>query len=83
MGMKQPKTDYGTKGESGEKEPKGATSSDRGGEKSTRMKNGVGMGSADDTGGRAAGSKDLGEVNTGRNESTFYTHQRIPHDQDK
>lgn len=82
MAMKQPKTDYGTKGESGEKVPN-AGKPDLSGERKGRMKNGVAMGSADDTGGRAAGSKDLGEFNGGRKDSVIYTHQRIPHDQDK
>jgi hypothetical protein len=79
----QPGTDFGSKGESGEKFPKGAKSSDAGGERSARIKNGVGMGSADVTGGRAAGSKEVGELNTGRSESICYDHKRIPHAQGK
>lgn len=82
MGMKQPKTDYGTKGESGEKIPS-AVSSDKSGERSGNKKNGVAMGKADSTTGRSAGGKDLGEFNTGRSESVCYDHQRIPHDQGK
>ena len=59
----------GSRHESGEKEPKGAVSSDRGGERSTGMKNGVGMGKADKTGENKL-------FNTGRSEGVCYSHQR-------
>lgn len=83
MAMKQTGTDYGSKkGETGEREPKGATSSDTSGEKTKSMKNGVAMGQAAGTGGRSAGGPERGEMNTGRSESTCYNHKRIPHAQD-
>lgn len=81
MGTKQSGTDYGRKGEAGEREPKGATSSDNRSERHAKVKNGVGMGKEDD--GRAAGGPERGEFNTGRSESTCYSHKRIPHEQDK
>ena len=69
MAMNQPGTDRGEKGETGEREPKGAKGSDSGGERSTGMKNGVGMGRAD-----ATGANKL--LNTGKTEGTCYTHGR-------
>lgn len=56
---------YGT----GATPPKGAKSSDGGGERSERLNNGVGMGRAD-------GTKETGEFNTGRSERVAYTHKR-------
>lgn len=73
--MKQPKTDYGQRGETGEKEPSGAKSSDSGGERKGKIVAGVGMGKEDATG-RANGGKEKGEFNTGRKESVVYTHDR-------
>jgi len=61
----QPKTDYGEKGETGEKEPAGAKSSDSGGERKRGIVNGVAMGMEDKTG-RKNGGKDMGEYNEGR-----------------
>ena len=78
MGMKQSGTDYGTKGESGEKEPSGAKASDSSGERKGRIVNGTYVGHSD----RPAGGKEMGEMNTGRSESVVYNHKRIPHDQD-
>ena len=65
----------GERAESGEKEPKGAASSDRSGTKSRGIVNGVGMGKADGTG-RSNGGKEKGEYNTGRSESTCYSHKK-------
>lgn len=87
--MKQPGTDYGSRSETGEREPKGDTSSDRSGERSGRKIIGVGIGERDKQGtqeggvGRSGmGSKDKGEYNTGRSESVCYNHKRIKHPQD-
>ena len=79
--MKQPKTDYGTKGETGEREPKGSKASDSGGERGARILNGVGMGKEDSTGSREGGHLGkheglVGEYNEGRKESVCYTHDR-------
>jgi hypothetical protein len=86
--MNQPSTDMGTKHETGEKEPKGSTSSDKSGEKSTRKKNGVAMGKADKGGsqeggvGRSGtGGKEHGEFNSGKSESDCYSHKRVKHEQ--
>lgn len=73
--MNQPGTDYGRKGETGEKEPSGAKSSDSGGERKTGMVNGVGMGMEDKTG-RKNGGKEMGEYNSGREEKVCYEHKR-------
>jgi len=60
----------GTKGASGEKEPKGATSSDRSGERKAKsMRGGVAMGKED-----AIGSDK--EFNTGRTEGICYEHKK-------
>ncbi len=75
MPMKQPGTDYGTKGETGEKLPK-AGKADLSGERSEKKINGVGMGKEDATGERNAGSKETGEYNTGRSEGVCYSHNR-------
>jgi hypothetical protein len=89
-GMKQSsKTDYGERGETGEKMPAGVKSSDSGGEKSGSMKGGVAMGKADGSGSQegSVGRKgfgqqpDRGEFNTGRSESTCYNHKRLKHTQ--
>lgn len=63
------------KGETGERVPKGAKSSDGGGEKHVRLNGGVAMGKMDGCG-RSAGSKDMGEWNSGRHEGTVYSHKR-------
>ena len=63
--MKEPK-DYGT---IAAKMPKGATSSDKRGERREREVNGVAMGKMD-------------QFNTGRAEKVCYEHKRMPHDQD-
>jgi hypothetical protein len=70
-----PGANEGTRHESGEKEPAGATSSDKSGAKSKGTVNGVGMGKADATG-RSNGGHEKGEYNTGRTESTCYTHKK-------
>ena len=75
MAMKQPGTDFGERGETGEREPKGAKSSDSSGEKGGRMINGIGMGQKDATG-RSNGGHDKGEFNTGRSEGVCYAHTR-------
>lgn len=80
--MSQSGTDYGRRGETGEKEPKGAAKADTKGERHERKTNGVAMGKADATPGRTPGGHDYGEYNTGRAEKTCYTHKRIPHEQD-
>jgi len=59
-----------TKGATGEKEPKGATSSDRSGERKAKsMRGGVAMGKED-----AIGSDK--EFNTGRTEGICYEHKK-------
>jgi len=63
--MKEPK-DYGTMAD---KLPKGASSSDKRGERREREVNGVAMGKMD-------------QFNTGRSEKVCYEHKRMPHDQD-
>ena len=63
--MKEPK-DYGTMAD---KLPKGASSSDKRGERREREVNGVAMGKMD-------------QFNTGRAEKVCYEHKRMPHDQD-
>ena len=63
--MKEPK-DYGM---TAAKLPKGATSSDKRGERREREVNGVAMGKMD-------------QFNTGRAEKVCYEHKRMPHDQD-
>ena len=65
----------GERGESGEREPAGAASSDKSGTKSKGTVNGVGMGKADATG-RSNGGKERGEYNSGRSESTCYNHRK-------
>lgn len=80
MGTKQSGTDYGKKGETGEREPKGATASDSSGERHGRVVNGVGLSHPTE---RKEGSTERGEFNTGRSESVVYSHKRIPHDQGK
>jgi hypothetical protein len=69
-----PGANEGKRHETGEKEPKGAGASDRGGERHEGMKNGVAMGKMDATG-------DNKEFNTGKTEGTCYSHKRIPHPQ--
>jgi len=82
MPMKQAGTDYGSKGETGEKEPKGAAKADTTGERHEKIDAGVGMGKADATGRGDNGSHDAGEYNTGRSEKVCYSHKRVPHEQD-
>lgn len=65
----------GLRKETGEKEPKGAKASDSSGTKSKGIVNGVGMGQEDKTG-RSNGGKEKGEYNSGRSESTCYSHNR-------
>jgi hypothetical protein len=76
--MNQEGTDRGEKGETGEREPKGATASDTSGERKMAMKNGVGMGEKDATGRSGDGKHEghVGQFNTGRGSSTehFYKH---------
>ena len=91
--MNQPKTDYSTRGETGEKLPKGAVSSDKSVGKKEAIKNGVSVGGeADKTGSRrgAVGRPDghmgkhdafVGEFNSGKSEGTHYEHERISHPQ--
>lgn len=67
--MNQPGASEGERGETGEREPRGAKSSDSKGERKEGIKNGVAMGKMDGTG------KD-GLFNTGRTEGTCYTHGR-------
>ena len=87
--MNQSGTDKGQRHETGEKLPKGDTSSDTSGERKEGLTNGVGMGKADRTGsqvdgvGRSGfGQHDRGEFNSGRKEGNAYDHKRIPHTQD-
>jgi hypothetical protein len=84
-----PGANEGERAETGEKEPKGAKSSDPSGTKSKGKINGVGIGQADKAGnsvqgvGRSGmGAKEHGEYNTGRSESTCYNHKRVSHPQD-
>ncbi len=55
--------------------PKAAKSSDGSGEASGGKVNGIVMGKADG-GVRAKGSKERGEFNSGRSESTCYNHKK-------
>jgi len=66
--MKEPK-DYGTMAD---KLPKGASSSDKRGERREREVDGVAMGKMDAN----------HQFNTGRSEKVCYEHKRMPHDQD-
>jgi hypothetical protein len=65
----------GTKGASGEKLPKGATSADTTGERKGKLRGGVAMGKED-----AVGSDKL--FNTGRTSGICYEHKRCDHAQD-
>lgn len=85
--MRQSKTDYSERGETGEKEPKGAISSDRSGDRKERLVAGVGMGMKDGIGARESGHMgkhdgNTGEFNDGTTKGTCYTHKRMPHEQD-
>jgi hypothetical protein len=92
--MSQSKTDFGSRGETGEKLPKGAASSDKSAGRKEPLKGGVGQGKADKTGtkegasGRTAGDIGkydgrLGEFNDGNmGEREIYSHKRVGHDQD-
>ncbi len=79
----------GAKGATGEKEPKGATSSDMSGERKMKLVGGVAMGKMDAMGSRPlshAGNFEghLGELNDGnKGERNCYDHKRIAHEQDK
>jgi len=86
--MQGPNSLKGTKGMSGEKLPKGANASDETGEIKRPLNGGVAMGRADSIGARDMshmGKVDgrTGEFNTGSKESECYTHERMPHVQDK
>lgn len=70
--MSQADTDYGTKGETGEREPKGASKIDK--ERTEPLKGGVGMGMAD-KGRKGAETMESIHKDTG-NGSTVYTHVR-------
>ena len=75
--MRQTKTDYGLQGESGEKISSKATASDTSGERRGRVVNGIGLGMKDNTmreGDIGKFEGDVGEVNEGRKEGTFYRH---------
>lgn len=81
MDMRQSGTDYGKKGETGEKEPGGVKSSDAGGERKERLVGGVALGKKDAMTGRDAshvGKHEglVGEANEGRTNGTFYTHKK-------
>lgn len=83
-----PGANEGQRHESGEREPKGDTSSDKTGTKSERKIIGVGIGQRDKQGtqvggvGRSGmGGKEKGEYNSGRSEGVCYTHKRISHPQ--
>lgn len=85
--MNQPGTDFGEKGETGEKIPSSVKSSDRSGEKGVAMKGGVGMGIKDSIGEREKGHLGkhdgrLGEMKGHKGETVVYSHKRIGHDQD-
>ena len=94
--MRQPHTDFGQRGESGEKFPKGVTSSDKASQKHEKMHGGVGQGEADKTGNQEFGKGRhehhmgkhdgrLGEFNHGKLEEhhEVYAHERVPHVQDE
>jgi len=78
----------GTKGATGEKLPKGATSSDMSGERKQKLVGGVAMGKMDAMGSRPlshAGNFEgkLGELNDGNmGEREVYSHVRTAHAQD-
>ena len=78
MKMNQQGTTRGTKGESGEREPAGATASDASGERHGKITGGVGQGQHDALTGRegSAGQKESGEFNTGRAGGVVYNHQK-------
>lgn len=92
--MKQPRTDYGISGETGEREPRRADAADKRGERRERLKGGVAVGEADRMGvqygvGRPEhhmGKHDgrLGEFNDGKMDEgrVAYEHERLPHAQD-
>ena len=87
-GMSGPNSLKGTKGMSGEKLPKGANASDETGERKMPLVGGVAIGRADSIGARESshmGKNDgrTGEFNTGTSESMCYSHERMPHVQDK
>ena len=85
---KGPNSLKGTPGMTGEKMPKGANASDMSGERKAKLVGGVGIGKADSIGARDGshmGKNDgrTGEFNTGSSESECYSHERMPHIQDK
>jgi len=85
---KGPNSTKGTPGMTGEKMPKGVNASDMSGERKAKLVGGVGMGKADTIGmrdGSHMGKNDgrTGEFNTGSSESECYTHERVPHVQDR
>ena len=80
------------KGETGEREPKGATASDSSAEKHGRMTGGVAMGKADRSGSQEGSDPRetshwgkhegvTGEYNEGRHNGIVYEHKRLPHTQ--
>lgn len=89
MKMSQHKTNFGEKGETGEREPKGAKSSDTGGERKERLVAGVALGKKDGMPMREKshlGKHEglVGEVNEGRKEGVCYAHNRHEyHGEDK
>ena len=85
---KGPNSTKGTPGMTGEKMPKGVNASDMSGERKAKLVGGVAIGRADSIGARESshmGNNDgrLGEFNTGTSESMCYSHERMPHVQDK
>ena len=80
--------DRGNKqGETGEREPKGATSRDMTGERHAKIVAGVAMGKADSLGARDGSHMgrhegDVGEFNEGTKTGVCYDHVRSSHPQD-
>ena len=94
--MRQKGTDFGQRGETGEKFPKGVTSSDHTGSKKEKLDKGVGHGKADKHGTMEGGvgrhehhmgkhEGHHGEFNTGTHPShhVHYEHKRVEHVQDE
>lgn len=70
-----PGADEGTKGETGEREPRNIPKADDKVGRHEGKVNGVAMGKADQTG-RSNGGHETGQFNTGRSESVCYTHKK-------
>lgn len=94
--MRQAGTDFGQRGETGEKFPKGVKSSDMSGQRKEKLDHGVGRGQADKTGNMIGGvgrhehhmgkhDGHHGEFNEGTKESSHvcYEHKRVEHVQDE